>query len=53
MTTLAVVVVGEIASAPYLTFIWLLAIQSAMLYAFDGCASYLFSRRNNKFLSRS
>ena len=53
VTTLAVVVVGEIASAPYLTFIWLLAIQSAMLYAFDGCASYLFSRRNNKFLSRS
>lgn len=52
-TTLAVVLVCEMATAPYLTFILLLAVQSAFLYAVDGCVSYLFSRRNTRFSSRS
>ena len=53
VTTSAVVLVCEIASAPYLTFVLLLAVQSASLFAVDGCASYLFSRRNTRYLSRS
>lgn len=53
VTTLCVLVVCEIITATYLTFVVLLTIQSVLLYLVDGAASYLFSKRDTKFSSRS
>lgn len=53
VTTLCVLVACEIITATYLTFVVLLTIQSVLLYLVDGGASYLFSKRDTKFSSRS
>ena len=53
VTTLCVLVVCEMITATYLTFVTLLTIQSVLLYIVDGGASYLFSKRDTKFSSRS
>ena len=53
VTTISVLLICEMVSAPYLTFVSFLAAQSACLYAVDACASYLFSRRNTKFSGKS
>ena len=49
VTTLATILLSEMISAPYMTFVWFVAVQSVLLYAIDGCSSYLFARRNTKF----
>ena len=48
-TTSGVLLVCEVISVPYLTFILILTVQSVLLYFSDGCASYLFSKRTAKF----
>ena len=53
VTTISVLLICEMFSAPYLTFVSFIAAQSACLYAVDACASYLFSRRNTKFSGKS
>lgn len=52
VTTLATILLSEMISAPYMTFVWFVAVQSVLLYAIDGCSSYLFARRNTKFSNR-
>lgn len=52
VTTLAAILLSEMISAPYMTFVWFVAVQSVLLYAIDGCSSYLFARRNTKFSNR-
>lgn len=52
VTTLGVLLVCELVSATYLTFVSFLAVQSVILYVIDGCSSFLFSRRTTKFSNR-
>lgn len=53
VTTIGVLLISEMVSAHYLTFVSFLAAQSVCLYAVDVCASYLFSKRNTKFSGQS
>ena len=49
VTTVGVILFCEASSTPYLTFIFWLTAQAAMLFIVDGVASFLFSKRKTPY----